>query len=142
MFGSKFIGLCIFSVGVILLFLWGQVQSTRLGYEAGRVRLELRAKRHRIAYLRMERARLYAPSRLAEAARQRLRMSPPSPEHLVFLENQSRLARGPDADSSPRLAAARSRGGSDRAAGLTARMRLLLARAISPSPPRTSRPAE
>lgn len=73
------------SAGLLFVFLWQQLQATRLGYAMGRARAEVRTQRERNAYLRMELARLCAPERLAREARSRLGMAPPVPEAIVFL---------------------------------------------------------
>ena len=73
------------AAGLLFVFLWQQLQATRLGYEMGRARAEVRAQRERNAYLRMELARLSAPERVAREAQARLGMAPPVPEAIVFL---------------------------------------------------------
>ncbi|MBI3298527.1 MAG: hypothetical protein HYZ75_10210 [Elusimicrobia bacterium] len=78
------------------LFLWEQVQATRLGYQVSAARTEVRRARERVAYLRLELERLNAPESVAEAARRRLRMGPPLPESVVVL-GAPRLAPVPTA---------------------------------------------
>ncbi|MFH2202194.1 MAG: hypothetical protein ABIJ96_03685 [Elusimicrobiota bacterium] len=78
-------GLCAAGMSLTLLFLWQQVQATRLGYEITRSQLELRRLRDRTSYLRLEMERLITPEKLADRARRRLGMAPPSPECLVFI---------------------------------------------------------
>ncbi|MFH1723357.1 MAG: hypothetical protein ABII00_01925 [Elusimicrobiota bacterium] len=70
---------------LIFVLLWQQVQATRLSYAVGHVRGELKERSGSMAYLRLEAERLHTPDRLAEAARRRLGMAPPSPETIVFL---------------------------------------------------------
>ncbi len=72
---------------IALLFLWEQVQVTRLGYEVSRTHIELNKKRDRTAYLRMELDQLHSPDLLAARARNRLGMSPANPERILFLGN-------------------------------------------------------
>lgn len=68
-----------------LLFLWEQVQATRLGYEVSRTQAEFKRAQARLDYLRLELERLGAPESVAEAARRRLGMAPPQPESVVVL---------------------------------------------------------
>jgi len=75
------------------------VQATRLGYEISDKRLELRKQRDRTDYLRLEMVKLKSPERLAQRARRRLGMTPPSPECLVFLGSSVPRSRGPLAAS-------------------------------------------
>lgn len=82
---KRLLGLCTAGSVIALLFLWQQVQATRLGYEVSRSRIELNKKRDRTAYLRMELEQLLAPDLLAARAKSRLGMSPPNPERILFL---------------------------------------------------------
>ena len=68
-----------------LLFLWEQVQATRLGYEVSRTQAEVKRANARLDYLRLELERLGAPESVAAAARRRLGMAPPLPESVVVL---------------------------------------------------------
>ena len=70
---------------IAFLFLWQQLQATRLGYEVESARSQLRQQRDRNAYLRLELARLHSPDRIAKEARERLHMAPANPECLIFL---------------------------------------------------------
>lgn len=83
-----------------LLFLWEQVQATRLGYEVSRTQAEVKRAHARLDYLRLELERLGAPESVASAARRRLGMAPPLPESVVVL-GAARVAPPP-----PALAAA------------------------------------
>lgn len=74
--------------GLSLLFLWEQVQATRLGYQVSGARAELHRTRDRIAYLRSEFEALSAPESVAEAAARRLGMAAPLPESIVVLGAQ------------------------------------------------------
>ncbi len=69
----------------LLLFLWEQVQATRLGYEVSRTQTEFKRAQARLDYLRLEFERLGAPESVAAAARRRLGMSAPQPENIVVL---------------------------------------------------------
>lgn len=69
------------------VLLWQRIQATRLGYEVGRRELELRKQKGRIAYLQLEASRLLSPERLAALARERLKMAPPAPEQVMFLDS-------------------------------------------------------
>lgn len=69
----------------LFLFLWEQVQATRLGYRVSKTQTELRRSRERVAYLRLELESLNAPESVAAAARRRLQMAPPQPESVVVL---------------------------------------------------------
>ncbi|MBI5243829.1 MAG: hypothetical protein HY922_09150 [Elusimicrobia bacterium] len=71
------------------IFLWEQVQATRLGYEVGRSQKLLQRQAQMNAYLRMELARLSAPDRLAREAQSRLKMIPPDPQSQIFLGESS-----------------------------------------------------
>lgn len=82
---KRLLGLCTAGSVIALLFLWQQVQATRLGYEVSRSRIELNKKRDQTAYLRMELEQLLAPDLLAARAKSRLGMSPPNPERILFL---------------------------------------------------------
>ena len=84
----KMIALCAACTSLVFLFVWEQVQATRLGYKVSRRRAELRQRQDRTAYLRIELARLRAPARLAEEAQRRLQMAPAEPESLVFLGSE------------------------------------------------------
>lgn len=72
-------------LGSVFLFLWQQVQATRLGYVVGQTRAALHQQQEHNAYLRLELAHLQAPERIAKDAHGRLGMSAPNPESLVFL---------------------------------------------------------
>ncbi|MDE2291753.1 MAG: hypothetical protein KGL53_06690 [Elusimicrobia bacterium] len=85
----------------LFLFLWEQVQATRLGYAVSRTQVELRRSRERADYLRLELDRLQAPESVADAAQRRLGMAPPTPESVVVL-GTSRPAAVPAA--APRVA--------------------------------------
>jgi cell division protein FtsL len=73
--------------GLAFLFVTEQVQATRMGYELGKAKTELKGRRDQVAYLRLQLERLQAPDNLARAARSRLGMRPPEPESLVVLGN-------------------------------------------------------
>ena len=85
---TKTIALCMAGTILTFLFVWEQVQATRLGYRVSRRRVELGRRRDRTAYLRLELARLRAPARLAEEAARLLDMAPAEPERLVFLTSR------------------------------------------------------
>ncbi|MFC1679668.1 hypothetical protein ACFL2T_05610 [Elusimicrobiota bacterium] len=102
---KKAVCMCTVGASVIFLFLWQQVQATRLGYEMSRAHSELRHRRDQVAYLRLQLDRLHSPERIAEAARRRLGMSPMNPESVVFLGNA--VARTQDAKSKKRTEAPR-----------------------------------
>lgn len=70
------------------LFLTEQVQATRLGYELGSTRSELKTRKDRVAYLQLELDQLHTPERLAHLAKSRLGMRPPAPESLIVLGNE------------------------------------------------------
>lgn len=82
------------AAGLSLLFLWEQVQATRLGYQVSGARAELHRTRDRIAYLRSEFESLSGPESVAEAAARRLGMAAPLPESVVVL-GAPRLAPAP-----------------------------------------------
>lgn len=86
----------------LLLFLWEQVQATRLGYEVSRTQTEFKRAQARLDYLRLELERLGAPESVAAAARRRLGMSAPQPESIVVL-GAARLAPAPAVAAAPRL---------------------------------------
>ena len=69
----------------LFVFLWEQVQATRLGYQVSQTQAELRRSRERAAYLRLELESLNAPESVAAAARRRLQMAPGLPESVVVL---------------------------------------------------------
>jgi len=75
------------AAALAFVFLTEQVQATRLGYELGSARSAIKARRDRVAYLRLELDRLHAPQRLASLAQSRLGMTPPMPESLIVLGN-------------------------------------------------------
>jgi len=96
MIASKAMWAGVLGASVVFLFLWEQVSATKLGYELSRARQELSQKRDEVERLRLEFARLHAPERLASAARERLGMTPSTPERLVFLgSGLSRTAAPP-----------------------------------------------
>ncbi|TBR17465.1 hypothetical protein EPO15_16820 [bacterium] len=80
----------------LLLFLWEQVQATRLGYEVSKTQTEVKRAQARLDYLRLELERLGAPESVAAAARRRLGMSAPLPESVVVL-GAARIAPPPPA---------------------------------------------
>ena len=88
----------------LFLFLWEQVQATRLGYEVNLTQTELRHARERVAYLRLELDRLDAPESVASAARRRLGMAAPTPESIVVL-GAARLAPAPAVAAAPKAPA-------------------------------------
>jgi cell division protein FtsL len=71
--------------GLAFLFLWEQVQATRVGYEVGKAQKLLREQTQTNAHLRVQLARLQAPERLAREAEARLQMLPPDPARQIFL---------------------------------------------------------
>ncbi len=85
---TKTIVLCTAGTAMAFLFVWEQVQATRLGYRVSRRRAQLRRRLDRTAYLRLELADLRAPARIAKEARRRLGMAPAGPESLVFLGSE------------------------------------------------------
>ncbi len=89
----------------LFLFLWEQVQATRLGYEVNLTQTELRHARERVAYLRLELDRLDAPESVAAQARRRLGMAAPTPESVVVL-GAPRLPPPPALAAAPKPAPA------------------------------------
>lgn len=73
----------------VFLFVWEQLQAVRLGYRLERARVQIQAQEEKNAFLRFELERLHSPQWLARAARQRLKMSPPSPDALIVLEGRA-----------------------------------------------------
>ncbi|MBI4422703.1 MAG: cell division protein FtsL [Elusimicrobia bacterium] len=87
------------------LFVWEQVQATRLGFELDRARRCVQEARGRTAHLRLELERRTAPAELASLARERLGMVPPSPDSLVILaQAAARPLEAPAALPRPRAA--------------------------------------
>ncbi len=70
----------------LFLLVWEQIQSVRLGYEVETLRSRAQTQEQKNAYLRLELERLRSPQSIAQAARERLKMAPPSPEAVVSLE--------------------------------------------------------
>ncbi|HBL17534.1 MAG: hypothetical protein A2X36_04685 [Elusimicrobia bacterium GWA2_69_24] len=85
---------CAAATCIVFLFLWEQVQATRLGYRVSTAQGELTLRKNRVTLLRLELDKLHAPDRLAKAARQKLGMAPTSPENVVFIG--STVARLPE----------------------------------------------
>ncbi len=106
---KRIIGFCTAGSVIALLFLWQQVQATRLGYEVSRTHIKLNKKRNRTAYWRMELELLHSPDLLATRARRRLGMSPANPERILFLGNtvprslsdSRRIAQSPEKGIGP-----------------------------------------
>lgn len=93
------------AAALVFVFVWQQVQATRLGFELDGARRGVQEARARNAYLRLELERRTAPAELALLARDRLGMLPPSPDAIVMLEHASArptvpvevlVAKGPD----------------------------------------------
>jgi len=70
----------------VLLFVWEQIQSVRLGYSLDSARHQVDAQRCRNAYLRLNLERESSPEWVAMTAKSRLGMQPPLPEKLVLLD--------------------------------------------------------
>jgi cell division protein FtsL len=77
-------GLCL-----VLLFVWEQVQATRLGYRVEQARSSIQTQENRNAYLRVELQQFKSPARLMEQAKSRLGMEPATPASVVLLEDPS-----------------------------------------------------
>jgi hypothetical protein len=67
------------------LFVWQQLQSVRLGYDIAKTRHMIDEQKERNDYLRLAVERQLAPAELARVARDRLKMSPPSPDAVIVL---------------------------------------------------------
>ena len=81
-------------LGSAFLFalVWEQIQSVRLGYDVETLRARAQTQEQKNAYLRIELERLRAPQAIAAAARERLKMGPPSPEAVITLGAERGLA--------------------------------------------------
>ncbi|MBI4346782.1 MAG: hypothetical protein HY553_07990 [Elusimicrobia bacterium] len=95
------------AAALVFLFVWQQVQATRLGFELDGARRSVQETRARCAYLRLELERRTAPAELALSAREKLGMLPPSPDSVVMLEH---AAARPTAAPEPVLVARAPRG--------------------------------
>lgn len=96
---------------LVFLFVWQQVQATRLGFELDGARRAVQEAKARNAYLRLELERRTAPAELASLAREKLGMLPPHPESVVLLAQAAERPR-PVAETQPaRVAEAASRTG-------------------------------
>ncbi len=81
---ARFAGL-----GALFMFLcWQHVQATRLGYRVESLRKEARARRGRVADLRLKMEGTLSPAALASRANTRLGMIPVSPETLRSLSGR------------------------------------------------------
>ena len=69
----------------LFVLVWEQVQCVRLGYAVESLRAQAQGQEQKNAYLRLELERLRSPEWISGAARERLRMAPPSPESVVIL---------------------------------------------------------
>ncbi len=74
------------ALGALFLFLcWQHVQATRIGYQVESTRREARARRSRVADLRLRVDETLAPAALAARAHTKLGMVPASPNSLRSL---------------------------------------------------------
>jgi hypothetical protein len=72
-------------LSLVLVFIWEQVQSTRLGYRVEQTRGAMQTQENLNAYLRTELQKFKSPARLMEQAKRRLKMDPPAPSSIVLL---------------------------------------------------------
>ena len=83
---SKTWGWILLGSAFLFLLVWEQVQSVRLGYEVETLRARAQGQDQKNAYLRLELERLRSPQSVAAAARERLRMGPPTPESVITMD--------------------------------------------------------
>jgi len=72
-------------LSLVLVLIWEQVQSTRLGYRVEQSRGTVQTQENLNASLRTELQRWQSPARLMEQAKRRLKMDPPAPASIVLL---------------------------------------------------------
>ena len=80
-----FVRYVLLGLSLVLVLIWEQIQSTRLGYRVEQSRGAAQSQENLNAYLRMELQQAKSPARLMEQARKRLRMEQPSPASIVVL---------------------------------------------------------
>lgn len=80
-----FVRYVLLGLSLVLVLIWEQIQSTRLGYRVEQTRATAQAQENLNAYLRMELQQAKSPARLMEQARRRLKMESPSPASIVVL---------------------------------------------------------
>ena len=76
-------------LSLVLVLIWEQVQSTRLGYRVEHSRGVVQTQENLNAYLRTELQRWQSPARLMEQAKRRLKMDSPAPSSIVVLPDGS-----------------------------------------------------
>ncbi|HVS16743.1 MAG TPA: cell division protein FtsL [Thermoanaerobaculia bacterium] len=78
-------------LGVALFsYTWIHLETVETGYRIDRLERQLERTRERERLLRLEAARLSSPSRVEEQARQRLGMTAPRLEQMIFVEEAVR----------------------------------------------------
>ena len=74
-------------LSLVLVLIWEQVQSTRLGYKVEQSRGAVQQQENLNAYLRLELQRWKSPARLMDQAKRRLKMDVPAPSAVVVLSD-------------------------------------------------------
>lgn len=80
----------LFVITLLTFYIWHQAESIRLGYQTRKLEEDIASLKNDIDQLEAERASLLSLERVEKIATNKLQMSPPEDEQIVYYESPTR----------------------------------------------------